>query len=57
MGQDSKSPEEEINVIIHRKATENAEFIFILLSAERAESKKESDLRDIWRQLVMVTVH
>jgi hypothetical protein len=57
MGKDSKSPEKEINVIIHRKATENAEFIFILPSAERAESKKESDLRDIWRQLVMVTVH
>jgi len=45
------------NVIIHRRGAENAEFIFILLSDEGAESKKNQPLRDIYGQLVMVTLH
>ena len=41
------------SVIVHRRGTESAEFIFILLSAERAESKKNQPLRVTVRHLLV----
>jgi hypothetical protein len=41
----------------YRRGAKNAEFIFILFSAERAEIKKNQPLWGIWGQLAMVKVH
>jgi hypothetical protein len=44
-------------IMAYRRGAENAEFIFILFSAERAEIKKNQPLWGIWGQLAMVKVH